>query len=332
MKQKILKGFLIALVLIVTLVVGVLSYVKLALPNVGPPPELVIEVTPQKIERGKYLAHHVAACLACHSERDWSQFAAPPIAGTEGGGGESFDIGIGQYHARNITPKQLGNWTDGEIFRAITCGVNKDGEALFPLMPYDNYGKMDKEDIYAIIAYIKSLPAINEGITTPSNSDFPMSFIINTIPQKPDFHPIPNKSNTVDYGRYLTTMASCVHCHTPQDEQGQFIEELNFAGGMEFPVPTGGTVRSTNITPHDKTGIGSWTKETFIARFKTFTDSAYISPKIVAGDFNTVMPWTNYAGMTEEDLGAIYTYLQSLKPIEHTVERFEKESMADSGE
>lgn len=329
MKQKIFKGILIATVLIVSLVIGVLSYIKIALPNVGPPPELRIEATPEKIERGKYLANNVAVCVACHSERDWSQFAAPTVAGTEGGGGETFDIGIGQYHSRNITPSTLGDWTDGEIFRAITCGVDKNGEALFPLMPYDNYRKMDKEDIYAIIAYIKTLPVINGGITTASNSNFPMNFIINTIPQKPTFQPIPDKSNQVAYGEYLTTMASCVHCHTPQDEQGQFIEEMNFAGGMEFPIPTGGTVRSSNITPH-KTGIGSWTKESFIARFKAYTDSSYVPQKTKEGDFNTTMPWTNYAGMSEEDLGAIYTYLQSLKPIEHIVERFEKESIANN--
>ena len=132
MKQKIFKGILIAFVLITTLVIGLLSYVKVALPNVGPPPELTIEATPETIERGKYLANNVAACVACHSERDWSQFAAPTVAGTEGAGGELFDIGIGQYHSRNITPARLGDWTDGEIFRAITCGVDKKWGSTFP--------------------------------------------------------------------------------------------------------------------------------------------------------------------------------------------------------
>ena len=329
MLQKTLKGLLIALVLIATLAIGILSYVKIALPNVGPPPELSIEASPQKLERGKYLVHNVAACLACHSQRDWNLFAGPTQAGTAGTGGELFDIGIGQYHARNITPKSLGDWTDGELFRALTSGVNKQGEALFPLMPYDNFGTMDKEDIYAIIAYIKTLPAINEGTTTPSTSNFPMNFIINTIPQKPNFQTIPDKKDEVEYGKYLTTMASCKNCHTPQGDKGDYIAELSFAGGMEFPLPTGGVTRSTNITPHE-TGIGTWSKETFIARFKAFSDSAYTAPKVKAGEFNTPMPWTTYTGMTEEDLGAIYTYLQSLKPIEHSVERFEKDPIASA--
>jgi hypothetical protein len=199
-------------------------------------------------------------------------------------------------------------------------------------MPYDNYGKMDKEDIYAIIAYIKSLPVIKEGISTPSTSNFPMNFIINTIPQKPEFQKRPDKNDPVNYGRYLVTMASCAHCHTPQDEQGEFIQELEFAGGMEFPIETGGIVRSANITPDNKTGIGTWSKDVFVQRFKSFVDSTHALTPIAAGDFNTVMPWTEYAGMEKEDLEAIYTYLQSLKPIENTVSRFDSQSIADIGE
>ena len=38
-------------------------------------------------------------------------------------------------------------------------------------------------------------------------------------------------------------------------------------------------------------------------------------PKVAPGKFNTVMPWTMYAGMTDEDLGAIYDYLQTAKPV-----------------
>lgn len=76
-------------------------------------------------------------------------------------GGEFFgpDLGFpGEFYSRNLTPANLRGWTDGEIFRAITAGVNKEGEALFPVMPYRNYSKMDKEDIYDIIAYLRTLP------------------------------------------------------------------------------------------------------------------------------------------------------------------------------
>lgn len=322
MKQKIFKGVLVLLALLILIPILLLSYVKFALPDVGAAPDLQIKTSPEKIERGKYLAHHVAACMSCHSQRDWNQYAGPTTPTTYGGGGEIFDIGIGKYYARDISPKALGDWSDGEIFRAITTGVSKNGDALFPLMPYQKYGKMDEEDIHAIIAYIKTLPHPQESVTTASNSNFPMNFIINTIPQKAEFNAVPDKKDFLQYGKYMTTMASCKSCHTPQDDKGQYIETLQFAGGMEFPLKTGGIVRSTNITPDKKTGLGTWTKEVFIERFKAYADSPYISTKIGAGDFNTAMPWTDYAEMTEEDLGAIYTYLQSLTPIENTIEKF----------
>jgi len=50
-------------------------------------------------------------------------------------------------------------------------------------MPYPNYGRMDKEDIYSMIAYIRSLAPI-ENEVPESKPDFPMNFIINTIPVK----------------------------------------------------------------------------------------------------------------------------------------------------
>jgi hypothetical protein len=124
------------------IIIGILSYVKFALPDVGPAPDLKIEITSDKIERGKYLANHVMLCMDCHSTRDWNSFAAPMIPGTEGNGGETFDQKLGfpgKYIAPNITPFHLKDWTDGEIFRAVTEGVSKDGRALFSVMPYHRY-------------------------------------------------------------------------------------------------------------------------------------------------------------------------------------------------
>ncbi len=58
----------------------------------------------------------------------------------------------------------------------------------------------------------------------------------------------PDTSDTVDYGKYFTTMDSCADCHTPI-EKGERIKGMEFAGGMEFKLPGGGIVRSANITP-----------------------------------------------------------------------------------
>lgn len=325
MKKVFKIGFLVIGFIIIA-IAGILGYVSWGLPNVGPAPEITIHATPAMIERGQYLANHVMVCIDCHSTRDYSLFAAPPITGTEGKGGEVFDQRLGfpgKFTAKNITPSALSSWTDGEIYRAITSGVSKDGHALFPVMPYSYYGTMDTQDIYAVIAYLRTLSPI-ENTPEASKPDFPMNFIINTIPQKASPSPRPNTDDLLALGKYLTTSAACMECHT-KAEKGQKIEGMEFAGGFEFKIPGFGLLISPNITPDKETGIGTWTKEAFIARFKTYRDSTYHSPKVPKGEFQSIMPWTMYAGMKEQDLGAIYTYLMSLKPIKNKIEKFKPE-------
>jgi mono/diheme cytochrome c family protein len=225
----------------------------------------------------------------------------------------------GDFYAANITPFHLKDWSDGELFRAITSGVSRDGRALFPVMPYPNYGKMDREDVYSIIAYIRNLSPV-EHTPPASKSNFPMSVIINMIPSESSLSPKPAAADTVDYGRYLVNAAVCAECHTPAS-RGQIIEEKMFSGGRHFEMPSGAIV-SKNITPDRETGIGGWTREEFIKRFKAFDDAnLYSAEGLKPGDFNTIMPWSNYAKMTEEDLSAIYAYLMSLKPIPNKVEK-----------
>ena len=321
--KKALKiiGFVVAL--IVVLIGGLITYVKTALPNVGDAPDLKVEITPERLERGKYLATSVCVCVNCHSERDWTKFSGPIEGDKLGMGGEVFDRGLGLpgvYHAKNITPAGISRYTDGELYRVITTGVTKEGTALFPIMPYPYYGKMDPEDINCIIAYVRSLKPIDHNVPA-SVSDFPMSVIINTIPKKPAAQKRPDPSSVKEYGAYLVNASGCIECHT-QVKHGQIIPSLAFSGGREFPFPDGSKLRSSNITPATKTGIGNWDMETFVNRFKAFADSNYRSPAIAKGSFNTVMPWTDYAKMTREDLAAIYTYLHSLPAIENSVVKF----------
>lgn len=320
--KKVLKLLGYGLVAVVLIVAGLLIYVKTMLPNVGPAPELQIEITPDKIERGKYLANHVMLCMDCHSTRDWNSYSGPMVPGTEGKGGEVFDQTLGfpgKYIAPNITPYNLKNWSDGEIFRAITSGVSKDGRALFSIMPHHNYGQLDRNDIEAVIAYIRTLNPI-ENKTETSTSDFPMNFIINTIPKKPSFTQIPNQDDKLSYGKYMITASGCMDCHTKQDN-GKFVGEL-YAGGFEFRGADGSVVRSSNLTPDKTTGLANWTTEQFINRFKVYADSSYVNPKVNRGDFQTPMPWTMYSGMSNADLEAIFIYLQSLAPVYNKVEKF----------
>lgn len=315
------KILLTVLILLVFIIAGVASYIKFGLPDVAPPTDLKIVATPERIAHGKYLANHVSVCLDCHSTRDWSIFSGPIKEGTLGKGGERFDEGQGfpgTFYSRNITPYNLKNWTDGEIFRAVTTGVDRNNQALFPVMPYPYVGKMDKEDVYDIIAYIRTLQPI-ESKNPPHSVDFPMNFILNTIPAEATFTKKPDKKDTVAYGGYLVNSAGCVECHT-KAERGQIIPKLAFSGGREFIMPNG-MVRSANITPDPSTGIGSWSATAFVARFKAYQDPASLQ-KLAEGDVNTIMPWSMYAGMDSTDLVAIYKYLRTVKPIKNMVAHF----------
>ena len=297
----------------------VMAYVKFALPNVDAASDMKIEPTPARVKRGEYLANHVTVCMDCHSTRDFSLFSGPVVAGTLGKGGELFDQRMGfpgSFTSKNITPAGIGNWTDGEIYRAITTGVSRDGHAFFPVMPYPYYSSMDDEDAKSIVAYLRTLPAIDNK-PADSKADFPFNFILNTIPKNAQPGKRPAETDLVATGKYLVHIAGCAECHTPA-ENGQIIAEKMFSGGREFPMPTG-TVITPNITPDKETGIGSWTKESFVARFRAYADSSYKPHKVAAGEFQTMMPWTMYGGMEPKDLEAMYAYFMSLKPVKNAI-------------
>ena len=98
--------------------------------------------------------------------------------------------------------------------------------------------------------------------------------------------------------------------------------EKFMAGGRSFEMPAG-TLTSSNLTPDPQTGIGNWTREMFLGRFKMYRDSAAAHQRVdFMKEYNTIMPWTMYAQMTDEDLSAIYAYIRTLKPVKNTVTKF----------
>lgn len=321
--SKVLKFLGYTVLVILVLIAGALIYIKTALPNVGIAEDIKIDYTPERVERGRYLANSVTVCIDCHSTRDWTKFAGPVKPGKLGGGGERFDQKVGFpgiFYSKNITPTGISRYSDGELFRLITTGVTKEGRAMFPVMPYQHYGQMDAEDINSLIAYIRSLEP-QETQPPESVADFPMNFIINTIPQKASLQKMPTKSDKLAYGKYMVNAAACIECHT-QVDKGKIIAGMEFGGGREFNFPDGSVVRSANITPDPKTGIGSWTEDMFVKRFRAFADSAYKPASVAPGEFNSIMPWGMYGRMTVEDLGAIYAYLKSQKSLDHSVVKF----------
>ena len=322
--KKFIKILGIIFSVIIIFIVAFVIYFNASFPKVDPPSNQVVEATSERLARGKYLANHVTVCIDCHSERDWSMYAGPLVPGSYGKGGELFTEELGgvpgTLYAKNITPAGIGDWTDGELMRLITNGVTKDNTAIFPLMPYLSYNNLTEEDLYSIVAYLRSLEPI-ENPVPESSLNFPLNFIVKTIPPQ-SYNPSPevDKSNRLAYGEYLTKIAACGDCHTPQ-EKGEPIKGLEFAGGFEFKFPFG-TVRSVNITPDEDTGIGAWDEEDFIDRFKNFDPDSSEAESVEPDEFNTPMPWVMYAGMTREDLASIYEYLRTLKPVNNEVERF----------
>ena len=322
--KKVFKILGIVVAVIAVVIIGGLVYFNASYPKVDPPKDIKIEATAERLSRGEYLANHVAVCIDCHSEREWTKFAGPIKPGTKGSGGEVFDENMGfpgMVVTKNLTPANLSSWTDGEILRAVTCGVTKDNKALFPMMPYMNYSNFMEEDAYSVVAYIRSLQPQEKEIPE-TDLNFPLNLLVKTMPIK-SYTPAKeiDKSNLAEYGKYLVTIASCSECHT-QSNKGEPLPGMYLAGGQTFNFPAG-VVSSANITPDAVTGIGNWTKEDFLNRFRFYnSEEAQNVPVNLEKDFNTPMPWLMYSGMTDEDLGAIYEYLRTIKPVNNSVNRF----------
>jgi mono/diheme cytochrome c family protein len=313
---KILIG--VAAVLVLAVVAGI-AYYSVTFPKVGPAADIKISATPEMLQRGEYLVNHVAVCIDCHSTHDPTKYGMPIVPGTIGKGGEDFAAFVklrGTLESSNITSAALKDWTDGEVLRAVTEGVAKDGKALFPMMPYMNYGTLDRSDIESIIAYVRTLAPV-ENQTPPTKLPFPLNIIIPTIPRGARFAPRPDTTDLVAHGKYLATMASCGECHS-QRVRGEIPPGLEWAGGMEFELPFG-VVRSANLTPDRETGIGHLSKDDFIAKFKSYSPGTFVPAEVGLEGANTVMPWMLYSGMTDYDLGAIFEYLKTLTPVKNEV-------------
>lgn len=280
------------------------------------------------LERGEYLANHVAGCIDCHSKRDFNKYSGPVIPGTEGGGGFVFDeklLGFpGKIYGRNITPDNetgIGTWTDEEIIKAVTLGISKNGDTLFPLMPYMSYNHMAKSDLLSIIAYIRTIKPIRNKVEArvlpmPMAMIYPGPMLQPTV----DGNVLPPSSDKVKYGEYLTTMADCAACHSPANPDGSPDMTRRFAGGYVFDAGLF-KVGVANITP-DSTGIGSWSEEKFLQKFTHYREEKNYN--FNPGRENTIMPLSEYAGMTDDDLKAIYAFLRTVKPVVNKVEKYPK--------
>jgi mono/diheme cytochrome c family protein len=130
-------------------------------PSYGPPVDRVSAPSPDDtVAYGAYLAGPIGHCVECHSPlgprgRDFSRIGA---------GGQVFEGPWGVVVAANITSSRtvgLGAWSDAEIERAIREGVAFDGRKLTGPMAFAWYKTVSKSDMTALIAYLRSIPAID---------------------------------------------------------------------------------------------------------------------------------------------------------------------------
>jgi mono/diheme cytochrome c family protein len=273
------------------------------------------ERTPQRLERGRYLATAVSGCMGCHSEHDWKNRGAIR-PGTEGAG-EVMPIAElpGKIVAPNLTPDPetgAGSWSDDQLDRAIREGIGHDGRALFPMMPYEAFRKMSDEDLASIVVYLRSLPAVRRSLPK-TEVIFPVKYLIRSVPQ-PLTLPVASQdlSDPVRRGQYLVTLAGCAGCHTPQ-VRGQNVPDMELAGGFTLTGPWG-RVSSSNITP-DASGIGYYDESLFLQVMRT----GYVK----ARELSPIMPVFDFKYMTDDDLKAMFAYLRTLKPVKHRVDNAE---------
>jgi mono/diheme cytochrome c family protein len=241
------------------------------------------------LARGEHLVNSVTVCIDCHGPNlEGKPFFDEPA--------------IGFISAPNLTTGAGGvgaSYTEEDWERAIRHGVGADGRAL-GAMPSDSYAHLSDEDVAAIIAYLKTVPAVDNDL--PERSLSAIATLIfgvldyNNLPLAKIDHQavgagVPVESVSVEYGRYLVDIAVCKDCHGPNLE-GRSAQDA------ETGPPAG-----PNLTPGG--ALGSWTEQDLAAALRSGS-----TPD--GRRLNLEMPWASYSGMSDDEIRAIWLYLQSL--------------------
>lgn len=260
--------------------------------NYDVPVETIAIPTDQaSIARGEHIAT-IRNCGHCHMENLSGQTARAPglitlsVPNLTSGAG-----GVGDTNA------------DEDWVRAIRHGVGHDDRGLV-LMPSRIWYYLSDEELGALIAYLKSLPPVdNELPLTDLGPLGRVMLVLELLPPEasmPDVTMIDHNSTrpvapqpgvTIEYGQYLAS--TCALCHG-SNFNGQLIRI-----GAEYLAP--------NLTPGGE--LGFWSEADFIATLQTgVTPSNHTVKK--------VMPWKYFGQMTDDELKAVWLYLQSLPALE----------------
>jgi mono/diheme cytochrome c family protein len=294
--RKVLRtiGVVLGVLLSVLLIAGVILYFignarfnkkyEVAPSNITVPTDAAI------IEYGKHRAEIL--CQGCHGAdlsgvENW--FNAPSI---------------GRIDSANLTMGEGGlgdDFTTEDYIRAIRHGIDQEGKPIF-MIAVPSTAHLSDEDLGAIIAYLKTIPPVDHTVQprnfTPLARVLLALGALGKLPAEAVSHDIhvtaPERGVSTEYGEYLINTNDCRVCHGP-----------NLNGGP-FPDPTI-TKISPNLTPGGE--LGFWTEEQFINTLRT--------GKTPGGHEldNEFMPWQFYRLFTDDELKAIWLYLQSLPKL-----------------
>ena len=246
-------------------------------------------------------------CASCHAAPDAAGDALKTLAG-----GQALPSPFGTFHMPNISPDLqhgIGTWTLAQFGDAMTRGVGKDGEHLYPSFPYNSYARMTPQDINDLFAYLKTLPA---STNDAPGHDLPFPFNIRLVlggwkflyfdKGEPRVE-IANANAQVVRGQYLVEgPGHCGECHTPRDALGGFMKGQWLAGG---PNPEG-EGRIPDIRPESQT-IGSWSE----ADIANYLETGF-TPEFDSAGGSMVKVQQNMARLPAEDRQAIAAYLKAL--------------------
>lgn len=286
----IVLGSLIGLVLIAGVVMYLMGNARLNKTYDFPPSNIVVPTDEASIAFGKHRAETL--CQGCH--------------GADMGGIINFFDGgpLGTLDSANLTTGEGGvggDYTAEDFVRAIRHGIDENGKPIF--MPaVVSTAFLSDEDLGSIIAYLQTLPPVDRQ--TQGQKFSALGKILLTaglfgkLPVETVSHDVtvaaPPRGVSAEYGRYMVDTHDCRICHGA---------ELN---GGKHADPTIDRI-SPNLTPGGE--LAFWSEEDFMNSIRNgVTPSGHeLDPKL--------MPWKEYSAMSDDELKAIYLYLQSLPKL-----------------
>ena len=306
---------------------------KLIPGRIGPPADISVEITPQRVALGKKLAEGIMACGSCHTT---GSFEGDPRQDMYLAGDVEYSEFEGKIAVPNITPDRetgIGAWTDGELIRAITKGLSRDNRILLPSMPWANFGAaLTDEEAQALVAYLRTVPEPIRHEVEATDLTMIASFFISTgmaynmyakDPFYTDYEP--NLETAEGRGKRLAYLGACVDCHVyaPKFEP-QFG---SLAGGIIVDVPGIPAIFCSNLSPDIETGIGGFSDEQLYnaikygMRLRPLPDTEMVRWPMMAR-----IP--NHTSLTDDEISDLTAYLRAQPALRNDVLEMEAKEAA----